>query len=263
MHHPGVHVGTAGGGGPGGRAGAMGWQERIWDESQGRGARRMQPRPPRSRASLARPTTATVPRRSAAAPSPQPTTTSPRQPFQPPPPPQTHTSMHTHAPPPRDKRVMLDCGIHPGFSGLGALPFLDEVELSSLDAALITHFHLDHCAAVPYLIGKTNFKARARARGRRWEQAGAPLQAGRVLAAERRAAWRRGQQRARGHERDRTPPRSRLLPPHPPTQDPPAPNPPSQSPIPPPAGPPADDAPHQGHLPHAAAGLCQGVRRLR
>ncbi|KIZ07536.1 Cleavage and polyadenylation specificity factor subunit 3 [Monoraphidium neglectum] len=58
------------------------------------------------------------------------------------------------------KRVMLDCGIHPGYSGLGSLPFLDEVELDQIDVALITHFHLDHCAAVPYLIGKTNFKGR-------------------------------------------------------------------------------------------------------
>lgn len=53
---------------------------------------------------------------------------------------------------------MFDCGIHPGYSGLGSLPFLDEVELDQIDVALITHFHLDHCAAVPYLIGKTNFK---------------------------------------------------------------------------------------------------------
>jgi cleavage and polyadenylation specificity factor subunit 3 len=55
---------------------------------------------------------------------------------------------------------MLDCGIHPGHSGLASLPFLDEVDLDTVDAALITHFHLDHCAAVPYLIGRTNFKGR-------------------------------------------------------------------------------------------------------
>lgn len=53
---------------------------------------------------------------------------------------------------------MLDCGIHPGYSGLASLPYLDQEELDSLDACLITHFHLDHVAAVPYLIGKTNFK---------------------------------------------------------------------------------------------------------
>lgn len=55
---------------------------------------------------------------------------------------------------------MLDCGIHPGFTGLQSLPYFDEVDLSSVDVALITHFHLDHCAAVPYLVGHTNFKGR-------------------------------------------------------------------------------------------------------
>lgn len=58
------------------------------------------------------------------------------------------------------KTIMFDCGIHPGHSGLASLPFLDEVDLSTVDVALITHFHLDHCAAVPYLVGRTNFKGR-------------------------------------------------------------------------------------------------------
>lgn len=58
------------------------------------------------------------------------------------------------------KRIMLDCGIHPSFSGLNSLPYLDEVDLTTIDMALITHFHLDHCAAVPFLIGKTAFKGR-------------------------------------------------------------------------------------------------------
>ena len=43
---------------------------------------------------------------------------------------------------------------------MNSLPFFDEIELDSVDAMLITHFHLDHCAAVPYVVGKTNFKAR-------------------------------------------------------------------------------------------------------
>lgn len=55
---------------------------------------------------------------------------------------------------------MLDCGIHPGFSGMNSLPFFDEIDMDSVDAMLITHFHLDHCAAVPYVVGKTAFKAR-------------------------------------------------------------------------------------------------------
>ena len=58
------------------------------------------------------------------------------------------------------KTVMLDCGIHPGFSGLASLPFLDEVDLETVDVMLVTHFHLDHCAAVPYAVGHTSFRGR-------------------------------------------------------------------------------------------------------
>lgn len=58
------------------------------------------------------------------------------------------------------KSVMLDCGIHPGFSGAASLPFLDAVDLSEIDAMLVTHFHLDHCAAVPYVVGRTSFRGR-------------------------------------------------------------------------------------------------------
>jgi cleavage and polyadenylation specificity factor subunit 3 len=55
---------------------------------------------------------------------------------------------------------MFDCGIHPGLSGFNSLPYLDSVDLAQVDVALITHFHLDHCAAVPYLLRKTKFKGR-------------------------------------------------------------------------------------------------------
>ncbi|GAX76938.1 hypothetical protein CEUSTIGMA_g4385.t1 [Chlamydomonas eustigma] len=58
------------------------------------------------------------------------------------------------------KSIMFDCGIHPGYTGLNSLPYLDEVDLTQIDIALITHFHLDHCAAVPFLLRKTNFKGR-------------------------------------------------------------------------------------------------------
>jgi cleavage and polyadenylation specificity factor subunit 3 len=58
------------------------------------------------------------------------------------------------------KTIMLDCGIHPGYAGPASLPFLDEVDLSEVDVMLITHFHLDHCAAIPYVVGKTNFRGR-------------------------------------------------------------------------------------------------------
>lgn len=58
------------------------------------------------------------------------------------------------------KTIMLDCGIHPGYAGLASLPFLDEIDLSAVDVMLVTHFHLDHCAAVPYVVGRTNFRGR-------------------------------------------------------------------------------------------------------
>lgn len=58
----------------------------------------------------------------------------------------------------RGKSVLLDCGVHPGYTGLRSLPYLDAVALDAVDLMLITHFHLDHCAAVPYVTGHTNFK---------------------------------------------------------------------------------------------------------
>jgi cleavage and polyadenylation specificity factor subunit 3 len=59
-----------------------------------------------------------------------------------------------------DKTIMMDCGIHPGYQGHASLPFLDQVDLEKVDVMLITHFHLDHCAAVPFVVGHTNFKGR-------------------------------------------------------------------------------------------------------
>lgn len=58
----------------------------------------------------------------------------------------------------RGKNIMFDCGIHPAYNGLGSLPYFDEVEPESIDLLLITHFHLDHCGALPYFLEKTGFK---------------------------------------------------------------------------------------------------------
>ena len=55
---------------------------------------------------------------------------------------------------------MLDCGIHPGFSGMASLPYLDQVALEEVDVMLVTHFHLDHCAAMPFVTAKTSFRVR-------------------------------------------------------------------------------------------------------
>lgn len=35
------------------------------------------------------------------------------------------------------KTVMLDCGIHPGFSGQHSLPYYDAVDLSTVDVMLV------------------------------------------------------------------------------------------------------------------------------
>lgn len=60
----------------------------------------------------------------------------------------------------RGKTLMFDCGVHPGYAGIASLPYFDEVDLSEVDALLVTHFHLDHCAAVPFLVGRTDFNGR-------------------------------------------------------------------------------------------------------
>lgn len=58
----------------------------------------------------------------------------------------------------RDTQILLDCGIHPAYTGPSSLPFFDLIDLSKIDAAFITHFHLDHGGALPFLTEKTEFK---------------------------------------------------------------------------------------------------------
>lgn len=60
----------------------------------------------------------------------------------------------------RGFKVMFDCGVHPAHSGIGALPLFDGEEMGQVDVCLVTHFHLDHCGALPYLLTKTAFKGR-------------------------------------------------------------------------------------------------------
>jgi cleavage and polyadenylation specificity factor subunit 3 len=60
----------------------------------------------------------------------------------------------------RDMNIMLDCGIHPGYEGMNGLPFLDRIEPERIDILLITHFHLDHAASLPYFTERTGFKGR-------------------------------------------------------------------------------------------------------
>jgi cleavage and polyadenylation specificity factor subunit 3 len=43
---------------------------------------------------------------------------------------------------------------------MAALPYFDEIDPSTVDVLLITHFHLDHAASLPYFLEKTTFKGR-------------------------------------------------------------------------------------------------------
>ena len=54
----------------------------------------------------------------------------------------------------RESNVLLDCGIHPGTANpLDAFPRFDapQFNLDALDAVVISHAHLDHCAILPFL----------------------------------------------------------------------------------------------------------------
>ena len=52
--------------------------------------------------------------------------------------------------------IVCDAGVHPAFSGMAALPFLDELDWSTVDCILITHFHLDHAASLTYVMEKVS-----------------------------------------------------------------------------------------------------------
>lgn len=58
------------------------------------------------------------------------------------------------------KSILLDCGLHAAKSGTDSLPFLDLVETSAIDLVLITHFHMDHVACLPYLTERTKFNGK-------------------------------------------------------------------------------------------------------
>ena len=60
----------------------------------------------------------------------------------------------------KGKTIMLDAGYHPGREGHAGLPFFDDFDLSTIDVLLITHFHRDHSAALPYVLAKTTFRGR-------------------------------------------------------------------------------------------------------
>lgn len=60
----------------------------------------------------------------------------------------------------KGKKILLDLGIHPAYTGLDSLPFIDEIDPEEVDLLLISHFHLDHCGGLPWFLEKTHFKGR-------------------------------------------------------------------------------------------------------
>uniref|UniRef100_A0A9I9E0Y7 Cleavage and polyadenylation specificity factor subunit 3-I n=1 Tax=Cucumis melo TaxID=3656 RepID=A0A9I9E0Y7_CUCME len=40
----------------------------------------------------------------------------------------------------KGKIVLFDCGIHPAYSGMAALPYFDEIDPSTIDVLLITQY---------------------------------------------------------------------------------------------------------------------------
>merc|ERR1712111_4659 len=58
------------------------------------------------------------------------------------------------------KRILLDCGIHPGLKGEDALPFVDMIDAANIDLLLVSHFHLDHAGALPWFLQRTTFRGK-------------------------------------------------------------------------------------------------------
>lgn len=71
----------------------------------------------------------------------------------------------------RGRTIVCDAGVHPAYSGIASLPFIDELDWSTVDVILITQcvsrvvhcfeslnlfqsFHLDHAAALTYITEK-------------------------------------------------------------------------------------------------------------
>lgn len=60
----------------------------------------------------------------------------------------------------KNKVIMLDAGMHPALSGHASFPFFDEYDLSKVDILLISHFHVDHSASLPYVMQQSNFRGK-------------------------------------------------------------------------------------------------------
>lgn len=58
-----------------------------------------------------------------------------------------------------NKTILLDCGIHISYTDDRRYPlFKDYMEdMKKIDMVFITHFHLDHCGAIPYLVNELKY----------------------------------------------------------------------------------------------------------
>ena len=50
-----------------------------------------------------------------------------------------------------EQQFVIDCGTHPKKDGIESLPDLSLLERAP-DAVIVSHAHVDHCGAVPYLV---------------------------------------------------------------------------------------------------------------
>lgn len=60
----------------------------------------------------------------------------------------------------KNKVIMLDSGMHPALSGHASFPYFDEYDISKVDILLISHFHVDHSASLPYVMQQSNFRGK-------------------------------------------------------------------------------------------------------
>lgn len=60
----------------------------------------------------------------------------------------------------KNRKILVDCGVHPAHTGVSSLPFLDPIDLSRIDVTPVRHFHLVHDAALPFLTEKAEFKGK-------------------------------------------------------------------------------------------------------
>lgn len=62
----------------------------------------------------------------------------------------------------KGKTILLDFGLHPAFENTDALPAYSYSEVPQVDLLLISHFHIDHCGGVPWLLSQSQFRGKCR-----------------------------------------------------------------------------------------------------